>query len=243
MEGLVISQTSYRYGVSEDWHSHENAHFSLILEGGNKEVRKKQEIDAVPGTLLAYRRNEMHRNLHTQHPSRNINLEIESAFLLRYDLGEQCLYTMEYQDVQLAMLKIYKECLLTRNPVSAAHSLLLAATGGKPVFPQKTPPPQWVSKLQQLLHDRWSETLSLQELSGEAGVHPVTISRYFPVYFGTTLGGYHRKIRLARSLQLVKSGEYSLSQIAQRCGFFDQSHFIHNFRKFTGFLPKEFRKL
>lgn len=239
----MISQTSYRSGVSEDWHSHENAHFSLILEGGNREMRKKQAIDAVPGTLLAYRSNEVHRNVNTQHPSRNINLEIESAFLLRYDLEEQNLYTMEHQDVQLAILKIYKECLLTRNPVSYAHALLLAATGGKPVSPQRRDQPQWVSQLQQLMHDRWSETLSLQELSQEVRVHPVTISRYFPVYFRTTMGEYHRKIRLAKSLQLVKGGEYSLSQIAQRCGFFDQSHFIHNFRKFTGFLPKEFRKL
>ena len=103
--------------------------------------------------------------------------------------------------------------------------------------------PEWVGVLSELLNDSWSEQLSLPELATLANVHPVTISRYFRRYFNSTLGEYRRKLKVDKSISLVKDQELSLTEIAFICGFADQSHFTRNFKQITGFLPNEFRRL
>lgn len=236
--GLTVSETLYREKVFEGWHYHENHHITLIISGGNQEERKKQEITAAPGTVLRYNEGELHRNLHTQHPSRNINLEIEGAFLARHQL--QFTDLQHSPALKQSVLKIYKESRLadTCSPASM-EATLLHLFSHKPS--ENTPP--WIPRLRDLLHDRWNESLSLQELSAQLHVHPVTISKYFPRHFSCTLGEYLRKLRVEKALDLMQQQEMSLTQLAYHCGFFDQSHFIRAFKMYTGFRPKEYNGL
>jgi len=121
------------------------------------------------------------------------------------------------------------------------RSLLLDLVNHKNIYPDKTPPP-WISRLKDLLHARWNEPLSLSDLSQIIGVHPVTISKNFKKYFGCTLGAYRRALRIEHGVALIRQGELSLTKIAFVCGFSDQSHFIRNFKRNTGFLPLAFKK-
>jgi AraC family transcriptional regulator len=93
------------------------------------------------------------------------------------------------------------------------------------------------------MHDRWQETLTLQELAQELQLHPVTISKHFPKYFNCTLGEYMRKVKIEKALTQIRTSPESLTEIAYACGFFDQSHFIKAFKQVTGFLPKAYKKL
>jgi AraC family transcriptional regulator len=103
--------------------------------------------------------------------------------------------------------------------------------------------PQWVSLLQEILNDRWNEQLTLNELCTLTQVHPVTISKNFTKYFTCTLGEYMRKLKIDRSIRLIKNQNLSLTDIAFECGFADQSHFIRTFKELTGWLPKKFQQL
>jgi len=50
-----------------------------------------------------------------------------------------------------------------------------------------------------------------------------------------------RKIsRFQKSLYLLANNNDSLTSIAHHCGYFDQSHFIKDFKEFTGTTPSEF---
>jgi AraC family transcriptional regulator len=102
--------------------------------------------------------------------------------------------------------------------------------------------PAWMKCVHEVMNDRWADTLSLKELSEAAGVHPVTVSHYFPRYFSCTLGAYMRKLKVEKALELLKSGG-GLTETAYACGFFDQSHFIKTFRELTGYLPAQYQKL
>jgi AraC family transcriptional regulator len=84
--------------------------------------------------------------------------------------------------------------------------------------------------------------MPLQEIALIIGVHPVTISKFFRKYFSCTLGEYQRKIKIEKSIQLIKESKLSLTEIAFLCGFTDQSHFTRNFKNMTGFLPKKFQQ-
>jgi AraC-like DNA-binding protein len=46
--------------------------------------------------------------------------------------------------------------------------------------------------------------------------------------------------RFQHSLLLIAKGNQALTSIAYECGYFDQSHFIRDFRSFTGITPSEY---
>lgn len=240
--GIVISETIYREKVFEGWHCHENHHVSFIVQGGNVEQRRRREQEALPGNVLVYRSGEIHRNVNTQHPSRNINLEIEEAFLSRHGLS----FNVQLNDPALrpSLLRTWKECRLNDScslPSVQASVLCLLASG--PAKRSVSAIPPWITRLRELLHDCWSETLSLQQLSDRLYVHPVTISKHFPRYFSCTLGEYMRRIKIDRSLSLIRQSGRPLTDIAYECGFSDQSHFTRTFKACTGMLPGEYQKL
>ena len=101
-----------------------------------------------------------------------------------------------------------------------------------------TETPEWVLTLQQKLHEE-PETISLEGLSAEVGVHPVHLSRVFRKYFGIGLSQYARLLRLNTAFQLMLRNEYTLTDIAHASGFYDQSHFIANFKRMYHRTPKQ----
>ena len=92
----------------------------------------------------------------------------------------------------------------------------------------------------------------LRELSGEdffENMHSVAArygitSRYlqqiFVNYSGLSPGLYSKIARFQKSLQLVTRRELPLTTIAYQCGYYDQSHFIKDFKFFTGSAPSFF---
>jgi AraC family transcriptional regulator len=243
--GLIVSETEYRRRVFEGWHAHENFHLTLIARGGNCERRKKREYETAPGMVLFYRRGELHRNVGTRHPSKNINLEIRDEFLRKYQAfvpASENFALSNGTDAKFALLKIYRECLATDAPqTTAIHSLALRLLDSPLAEKPAATIPPWARRLREILNDRWDEAISLGELSRLLGVHPVTISKGFPKHFGCTLGEYGRKIKIEKAVELLGRRKYALAEIAQICGFADQSHLTRVFRDLTGFTPNEFR--
>ncbi len=249
-DGLIISKTTYQEKVFEGWHFHENNHLSFILEGGNREYRKNGDRAVIPGNIMLYHSGEWHRNNNTQHPSQNINLEIEDSFLTHY---EASFPTGPYNELKtfqthapLTAIKIYHDCLVADQHSSLSiHQQLLSLlqTAQTPLQSEKQLFAGRAFNVVELLHDRWNENISLHDLSAVTQLHPVTVSRHFAAYFNCSLGEYMRKIRIGKALSLVRQTDDPLTDIAYQCGFFDQSHFTRTFREQTGFLPKDFRKL
>lgn len=245
-DGILISETAYHKKVFEGWHSHEHHHITFIIEGGNQEQRKDQDREVRPGEVLMYHSGEVHRNRNTQHPSRNINFEIENHFLNRYGLDFSSLYQEGQQapGFKAGLLKIYRECCINDvHTRSSIHALLLGLFSIAQTPKKENHLPLWVNRLQQLLHDTWDDTPTLTQLAAILQVHPVTISKYFPVYFSCTLGEYIRRVKVEKAVSYIKQPGSSLTDIAYRCGFTDQSHFIKTFRTATGFLPGEYKKM
>lgn len=63
------------------------------------------------------------------------------------------------------------------------------------------------------------------------------LQKLFLQYTGLTPKLYHKISRFQKSLVLVSKRNLSLTSIAYECGYFDQSHFIRDFKSFTGLLP------
>jgi AraC family transcriptional regulator len=246
INGINISTTEYASKVFEGWHSHEDSHFSLIVQGGNREQRRNHEIEAVPGKILFYHSGELHRNVNTEHPSKNINVGFEQSFFSKYgiDFADFKFSSVHQPEAQFALIKIYRECV-TNDGVSelCIHGLMLSLLTKRLPYHVNPLDSKW-ALLRTILNDRWNESLSLNQLASMVNVHPVTISKVFPKLFGCTLGEYIRKIRIEKAISLIwKNPSDSLTSVAHHCGFYDQSHFIKVFRQTTGFLPNEFKNI
>ncbi len=90
---------------------------------------------------------------------------------------------------------------------------------------------------------RFLEVPSLAEIAHAAGVHPVHLSREFRRYFDVTVGEYMRKLRTDHAAHLLAASAMPLAEIADVCGFADQSHFSSTFKRTVGMTPARFREM
>ncbi|HMI04853.1 MAG TPA: AraC family transcriptional regulator [Pedobacter sp.] len=244
-EQMLASVSTYDCSLFNDaWHCHVNAHISFVLNGGCSE-KKQSSYERLPGKATFYMPGEPHQIINMQN-STHINLEMDNAFFQQYGLKEESFAAMinKTPDAKFLMLQVFQELGADDTFTGTSiHMLLLHYLRQAKLWESDKKMPPWIYTIHSLLHDRWNENLQLSDLSAESGVHPGTISHYFPKYFSCTLGAYMRKLKVDRALYLIKSSEMTLTEIALECGFFDQSHFIKTFKQLTGYLPAQYRTL
>lgn len=242
--GFITSKTTYVENYQSEFHYHENPHLSFILQGGNYEHKKSQKSVKNSGDVLFYHSGELHKTIPTNQQTKNLNLEIDTHFILENDLSEAELKKVVENSFnsRLFMLKVHAEIQLNDTITeNAIQMLLLDFLKNNKTTNYGTI--KWIDELHTILNDEWNMNHSLSELSGRLGIHPVTISKNFSKYFNCSYGDYVRKLRIDRSLHLIKNTTNSLTEIALLCGFADQSHFIRIFKTYTGLNPKSFQKL
>jgi len=66
------------------------------------------------------------------------------------------------------------------------------------------------------------------------------LRKLFLQYTGVTPKLYNKINRFQHSLQLISESQSSLTSIAYEAGYADQSHFIRDFKSFTGFPPSAY---
>ena len=74
----------------------------------------------------------------------------------------------------------------------------------------------------------------LSELTNSLEISERQLERLFKKYVGLSPKIYCRIIRFNRIFQLWKSGDQSWASLAYEAGYADQSHFIRNFKAFSG---------
>ena len=82
--------------------------------------------------------------------------------------------------------------------------------------------------------------LSVAELADEHNISRRQFERSFKDLAGLSPKLYSRVIRFQAATQFKLNGTRDLTEIAYACGFYDQSHFINDFREFSGYTPKEY---
>lgn len=79
------------------------------------------------------------------------------------------------------------------------------------------------------------------EVIGEIGLSPRRFAQVFHEHVGLTPKRYSRVQRFQHVLRRVHSGDFvDWADVAMDAGYFDQSHFIHDFRAFSGLNPSAY---
>ena len=81
---------------------------------------------------------------------------------------------------------------------------------------------------------------NIANVAAKYGITSRYLQKIFINYTGLTPKLYGKINRFQNSLVLLAKQNSSLTSVAYECGYFDQSHFIREFKSFTGVAPSAF---
>jgi AraC-like DNA-binding protein len=84
---------------------------------------------------------------------------------------------------------------------------------------------------------------NLENLSAQYGVSERYIQKLFSTWVGLTPQKFFAVQRFNKSLELIRSSTEPLTSIAFECGYYDQAHFIKEFKSYTGLTPTQVKML
>jgi PAS domain S-box-containing protein len=84
--------------------------------------------------------------------------------------------------------------------------------------------------------------ISVTEMADRAGISTSQLQREFRRLFRMSPGEYVMRLRLQIARRLLAESNDSMGDIAQACGFYDQSHFTRAFKRYAGLTPLAYRR-
>ena len=145
-------------------------------------------------------------------------------------------------DALVAIARLMRACLdWDADAQRAAEALCfeaLGATARRP--PNERTPPRWLAAAADLLRDGEA---GVAETAATVGVHPIHLARTFRAFHGSSPGQFLRAHRVRRAAAMLMTTRKTLADIAQACGFADQSHFTRSFARAHGVTPERFRRM
>jgi AraC-like DNA-binding protein len=93
------------------------------------------------------------------------------------------------------------------------------------------------------MQTRFSEPLRVEELAAMTGLSAYRFSRRVREIFGLSPSQLIARIRVDAASELLRSTGLRVSEIAQRCGYSDQSAFTRQFKAVTSLTPSQYRAI
>lgn len=92
------------------------------------------------------------------------------------------------------------------------------------------------------IYEHFGEKIGLDDIAAAGNISRSTCIRFFNEYTGKSPIDFLNSYRLEVSCQLLQNDNQRITDIAQRCGFTQQSYYNRMFRKEFGLTPNEWRK-
>lgn len=126
---------------------------------------------------------------------------------------------------ELLLLLLLEEIFSTLNPMSIC------------TVQEKE---SYITQVLLYIFENCEKDLSVEEIAKRFFVSRGKLTSDFKNYTGMGVKQYILLARIHRAKVLLRQGGLSISQIALKCGFCDNSHFINTFRRLEGMTPGEF---
>jgi AraC family transcriptional regulator len=247
---FTLSERVYPAYFQTPRHSHEQALFCFVMQGGYTETYGSRTRDCEPSTFLFHAPGESHAEQFYASGGCSFIVEIEPQWLERLAEHSRVINTSVDFDggiITLLATRLYKE-FQEMDDISPLiiEGLMLEMLGETLSSARNSAlqqPPRWLQQARQLIHERFAEQITLAEIAKTVGVHPVHLSQVFHKHYHCTVGLYLRQRRIEFACQRLASNNISLSEIALAAGFSDQSHLTRMFKRHMGIPPSQYREL
>ena len=123
--------------------------------------------------------------------------------------------------------------------MSAAYEILNEASAA--FFRTRPAPPRRMLRCKEHLDENVCDTsLRVSDLAEMCGVSEVYFRAEFKKFYGASPLEYIKKRRIEIACQLLSTGLYNVTQVAERAGFDSISYFSAEFRRLTGMSPSQY---
>lgn len=95
----------------------------------------------------------------------------------------------------------------------------------------------------QYINEHYSEAFSLCDVASKVYVTPNYLSKVFKQETGENFVEWINQFRINKAKTLLTDIGSKTYEIAEKVGYNDYKHFSYNFKKYTGYTPKEFKEL
>lgn len=254
---IGFAETLHRPGARTGRHTHDRPRLCLVLAGRYRETLDRGEWQRCPGTLVFYPAGVPHDDRFDDEGAHCFNIRLSRADL------QPCAYARgpgargagrrdeEPSDgvtgcgvrtVETAY-RIYDgfragEGDALRRPIRTLLALLTAEAASAEAARSDR-----VTEARDLVEAEATRGIGLGAVASAVGMDRFALARAFRERFGCSLGEYRHRILVRRAREALLSTDDSLSAIAYRTGFADQSHFTRVFRRHTGLPPGRYRGL
>lgn len=248
--GAIFTDLRHSAPCKLPMHSHELAFFALLLDGLYGERCGRRQNQYGPFSLMFRPAGVPHQDEIGPRGVRLYEIEIRPAWQKRLADCSAALDT-PLDDVVggpllwLAM-NLFREVQTSSAPDELTVESLLAelfSFAARVSRRESRHAPGWLSRVLDKLRVEHCRRLTLDELAGEAGVHPVHLSRIFRRSVGEGIVEHVHRLRVRTACERMLDPSASLAEVSFQTGFADQSHFTRSFRRIAGMTPAAFRSV
>lgn len=247
VHGFVVTENRFAPGLQIDHHVHQHTHFTFILAGGFIESYDRMVLECEPGSTLFVPAGAPHTDRIRPDGAHTIGVELSPGVAERV-IGQTGILAdarvLSDPRVEQAGRRLYREfrssdVASSLSMESIALEILVAASRAKSVG--EAGEPAWMQNVRAILHESFTDSLSLGEIAKRVDIHETHLARAFRKRHGCTLGEYVRRLRVDAAALELKRGAKPVSQIAAEVGFYDQAHFCRTFKRAYGVSPSDYR--
>ncbi|MCM3633359.1 helix-turn-helix transcriptional regulator [Paenibacillus camelliae] len=164
-------------------------------------------------------------------------------FKLPFDIVTKQLITKEILDY----IREFKHVWITQQPLYQLHARALFELilhrllanfyriSADPIDPR-------VTKMMRYVNEHYAHPLSVKEVAELLQLHPVYVGKLFKKHTGTTFKEYLNRVRVNHAEMMLSSGDFTVTETAERCGFYDVSYFSNLFKAMKGYPPSTVSK-
>jgi AraC-like DNA-binding protein len=136
-------------------------------------------------------------------------------------------------------------CLTTKLPLKKPSGAIVGIIGvsrdlRSPVNPRNIP--SEVAKALNEFETDPGRDVTASILAQESGMTLSRFARLMKRFFGMTPSQYITRVRVATATRMLQETKHPVTEIAQRCGFYDHSAFARVVRQITGLTPTQIRR-
>lgn len=248
--GLRLTDVIYSPNLRNPRHAHKYAYIGITLRGHSTQQCENQVRSSRPWTVMFHPAGEVHSDQFHESGAHEFNIELAPE---RLENLRQCSLRVDAPmnlnggKAGWVAARLYREMRfmddLSRVAIDGLTIELMAEILRQNPNVRAAHPPLWLQRADELIHDRFTERLTLSEIAEAVDIHPVHLAREFHRRMGSTIGQTLRQLRVDMARRLLLESDRSLADIALATGFCDQSQFSKTFKIVAGLLPTQYRQL
>lgn len=244
--GISVREMSGRPPEGIPRHTHESAHFCLIVRGDYETRTRNLRGRCGASALLFHPAGTTHDDHFRETSGACLMVSLPDSVLEAHDARPTSRSTA-FDDAEIGfpgarmLRELRRPDLFSGLALEGLALEMLSRAATRRTRERGSPP--WLGRARAFVHEHATVPARVADVARAAEVHPVHLARVFRERLGLSPGEYLRRTRVRRAMEMMARTDHGLAAIAVRTGFCDQSELTKAFRRETGTTPSRYRQI